>query len=82
MTPKTVAVLRRFARSKPGLGRLAFLDRTAGGAPAHWHDIIGGYRNLILADPGGLPANLRVEHVQPVIVFGIPEKIALAIGSE
>lgn len=52
MNPKTVTLLRRFRRSGPGLGSWDFLDQSAGGTPKLWHDLIAGYRTLILADPG------------------------------
>jgi hypothetical protein len=32
--------------------RWGFLDRSSGAKPLRWHDIISGYRNLVLADPG------------------------------
>ncbi len=52
MSAKTVTVLRRFTHSRPGMERWGFLDRSSGAKPLRWHDIIRGYRNLVLADPG------------------------------
>lgn len=52
MSAKVVTLLRRFAPSKPGMEQWAFLDRSSDTKPLRWHDITGGYRTLVLAQPG------------------------------
>lgn len=52
MSAKVVTLLRRLAPSKPGMEQWAFIDRSSGTKPLRWHDITGGYRTLVLAQPG------------------------------
>lgn len=52
MSAKVVTLLRRLAPSKPGMEQWAFIDRSSGIKPLRWHDITGGYRTLVLAQPG------------------------------
>ena len=52
MSAKVVTLLRRLAPSKPGMEQWAFIDRSSSTKPLRWHDITGGYRTLVLAQPG------------------------------
>lgn len=52
MNTKIVTLLRRFEPSRSGLGRWSSLGRSSNQKSLRWHDIVSGFRNLVLADPG------------------------------